>query len=108
MMNPCPGVLVSLNREPDGFFAGWLQIADAFAEHQERQKEQARERQRRKRERDRQGATVNPAVSGGFAPRCDPPTRISATSNVRACPFLLSDNRDLLMPALWCKLCVQP
>ena len=24
MMNPCPGVLVSLNREPDSFFAGWL------------------------------------------------------------------------------------
>jgi len=27
MMNPCPGVLVPLNREPDGFFAGWLTAA---------------------------------------------------------------------------------
>ena len=27
MMNPCRGVLVSLNREPDGFFAGWLTAA---------------------------------------------------------------------------------
>ena len=27
MMNPCPGVLVPLNREPDSFFAGWLTAA---------------------------------------------------------------------------------
>ena len=27
MMNPCPSVLVPLNREPDGFFAGGLTAA---------------------------------------------------------------------------------